>query len=88
MNGASWADQWDNSGNSAKGGRIGGGAVISSGGGGAASNSNTAKYKEKLGLGLDKTKAVASSGFKKLKNGSATGFRWVKDKYHKTTNKH
>ncbi|CAH8391064.1 unnamed protein product [Eruca vesicaria subsp. sativa] len=83
MNGTSWADQWDNS---AKGGRIGGGAVVGSSGGGA--TSNTAKYKEKLGQGLGKTKAVASSGFKKLKTGSALGFRWVKDKYHKTTNKH
>lgn len=88
MNGASWADQWDNSGDSAKGGRIGGGAVVRSGGGGAAPNSNTAKYKEKLGQGLDKTKTVASSGFKKLKTGSAMGFRWVKDKYQKATNKH
>ncbi|CAN8304752.1 unnamed protein product [Cochlearia groenlandica] len=80
--GSSWADQWDNSGGSAKGG----GAVARSNG--AAPNSNTAKYKEKLGHGLDKTKAIASSGFKKLKNGSASGLRWVKDKYHKTTNKH
>ncbi|XP_019094857.1 PREDICTED: uncharacterized protein LOC109130094 [Camelina sativa] len=83
MDGTSWADQWDNS---AKGGRIGGGAIVSSGGGGTKpSNSNTAKYKEKMGQGLEKTKAVASSGFKKLKTGSAIGFRWVKDKYHKTT---
>ncbi|KAG2321254.1 hypothetical protein Bca52824_014467 [Brassica carinata] len=82
MNGTSWADQWDNS---AKGGRIGGGAIN---GGGTASNSKTAKYKEKLGQGLDKTKAAASSGFKKLKTGSAVGFRWIKDKYHKITNKH
>ncbi|KAL0699688.1 hypothetical protein Bca4012_055810 [Brassica carinata] len=66
MNGTSWADQWDNS---AKGGRIGGGAIN---GGGTASNSKTAKYKEKLGQGLDKTKAAASSGFKKLKTGSAS----------------
>ncbi|CAF2050224.1 BnaA09g44360D [Brassica napus] len=84
MNGTSWADQWDNS---AKGGRIGGSAV-SGGGGGAPSTSKTAKYKENLGQGLDKTKSLASSGFKKLKRGSAIGFRWVKDKYHKTTNKH
>lgn len=87
MDGASWADQWDNSGDSAKGGRIGGGAVVRSGENGTKSNSNTAKYKEKMGQGLDKTKAVASSCFKKLKTGSAIGFRWVKDKYHKTTNK-
>ena len=86
MNGTSWADQWDNS---AKGGRIGGGAVSGGGGGGGApSTSKTGKYKEKLGQGLDKTKTIASSGFKKLKTGSAIGFRWVKDKYHKTTNKH
>ncbi|CAH8390975.1 unnamed protein product [Eruca vesicaria subsp. sativa] len=83
MNGVSWADQWDN--DSAKGGRVGGGAVARSSGSGPASNN---KYKEKLGQGLDKTKGVASSGFKKLKTGSAIGFRWVKDKYHKTTNKH
>ncbi|KAG5390732.1 hypothetical protein IGI04_032273 [Brassica rapa subsp. trilocularis] len=67
MNGASRADQWDNSGNA---------FVRSAGGGGTASNLNTAKYKEKFGHGLDKTKAVASSGFKKLKTGSAVGFRW------------
>nr|BAD44100.1 unknown protein [Arabidopsis thaliana] len=85
MNGTSWADQWDNSGDSAKAGRIGSGAVVRSSGSGA--TSNTTKYKEKMGQGLDKTKAVASSGFKKLKTGSAIGFRWVKDKYHKTTHK-
>ncbi|KAG7597550.1 hypothetical protein ISN44_As06g018990 [Arabidopsis suecica] len=85
MNGTSWADQWDNSGGSARGGQVGSGAVVRSSGSGA--TSNTAKYKEKMGQGLDKTKAVASSGFKKLKTGSAIGFRWVKDKYHKTTHK-
>ncbi|CAJ1975205.1 unnamed protein product [Sphenostylis stenocarpa] len=36
---------------------------------------------------LGKTKAVASSGVKKLKEGTSLGFQWIKTKYHKTTHK-
>ncbi|CAN6815078.1 unnamed protein product [Brassica oleracea] len=37
--------------------------------------------------GLGKTKAAASSGFKKVKTGTSLGLSWVKDKYTKTTSK-
>ncbi|KAF5758535.1 hypothetical protein HanRHA438_Chr16g0742781 [Helianthus annuus] len=37
--------------------------------------------------GLDKTKAVAATGFKKIKQGSTVGFHWIKHKYQKTTHK-
>lgn len=79
--GTSWADQWDVYNDPAP-------AVAtdqkkkSSNGGGA-----TAKYKQKVGEGLGKTKAVASIGAKKIKEGTSFGFQWVKDKYHKTSNK-
>ncbi|XP_019084807.1 PREDICTED: uncharacterized protein LOC109126173 [Camelina sativa] len=69
----SWADQWDNSNQSSGKTTDGGGA--------------SGKYKEKVGAGLEKTKAVASSGLKKVKIGTSLGFNWVKDKYTKTTTK-
>ncbi|XVF50258.1 hypothetical protein PTKIN_Ptkin04bG0081700 [Pterospermum kingtungense] len=82
--GTSWADQWDyndpapasstDSNNNKK--------KKSSNGG------TTAKYKQKVGEGLGKTKAVASTGAKKIKEGTSLGIQWVKDKYHKTTQKH
>ncbi|RYR77361.1 hypothetical protein Ahy_A01g001789 isoform A [Arachis hypogaea] len=34
-----------------------------------------------------KYKAVASSGVKKLKDGTTTGFNWIKTKYSKATQK-
>ncbi|KAG6429623.1 hypothetical protein SASPL_107675 [Salvia splendens] len=34
---------------------------------------------------LDKTKAVASSGIKKVKAGATAGLHWMKNKYHKAT---
>ncbi|KAK1433791.1 hypothetical protein QVD17_10708 [Tagetes erecta] len=49
--------------------------------------SNRSKIKDKLEDGLEKTKAVASAGFKKMKHGSTLGFHWIKQKYHKTTHK-
>ncbi|XP_042497259.1 uncharacterized protein LOC122076046 [Macadamia integrifolia] len=48
---------------------------------------NTVKYGKKVGEGLGKTKAVASTGFKKVKEGTTVGFHWIKDKCHKTTQK-
>ena len=37
---------------------------------------------------LGKTKAVASTGVKKLKEGTSVGIQWIKTKYNKTTQKH
>lgn len=47
-----------------------------------------AKYgNNKVGEGLAKTKAVASSGVKKVKEGTSTAIHWIKDKcHHKPTN--
>ena len=47
--------------------------------------SNESKKKNNA---LGKTKAVASTGVKKLKEGTSVGFQWIKTKYHKTTQKH
>ena len=44
-----------------------------------------AKYGKTVGEGLGKTKAVASSGSRKVKEGTSAGVQWIKDKYHKTT---
>ncbi|KAI3736765.1 hypothetical protein L2E82_26750 [Cichorium intybus] len=43
--------------------------------------------KSKVGEGLDKSKAVAATGMKKIKKGTTLGFYWIKEKYHKTTHK-
>ncbi|KAL8256959.1 hypothetical protein R6Q59_029000 [Mikania micrantha] len=43
--------------------------------------------RSKLEDGLEKTKAVASTGFRKIKRGSTVGFHWIKHKYRKTTHK-
>ena len=48
---------------------------------------STAKYKQKVGEGLGKTKVVASTDVKKVKEGTTLGFHWIKDKYHKTIQK-
>ncbi|KAK7350583.1 hypothetical protein VNO77_09372 [Canavalia gladiata] len=37
---------------------------------------------------LGKTKAVASTGVKKLKDGTSVGLQWIKTKYNKATQKH
>ncbi|KAG7560070.1 hypothetical protein ISN45_Aa05g016270 [Arabidopsis thaliana x Arabidopsis arenosa] len=71
----SWADQWDKDQSSGK---------TNDGGD---SRGTSAKYKEKVGVGLGKTKAAASSGLKKVKIGTSLGLSWVKDKYNKTTTK-
>ncbi|OAY30940.1 hypothetical protein MANES_14G070400v8 [Manihot esculenta] len=72
-----WADQWDN----------GPDPVYNHQNGKSSSSSSAAKYKQKVGEALGKTKAVASTGMKKVKEGSITGFHWIKDKYQKTTRK-
>ncbi|OMO77565.1 Alpha-N-acetylglucosaminidase [Corchorus capsularis] len=51
------------------------------------SSTRSAKYKQKVGQGLDKTKAVASTGVNKVKQGTSLGIQWIKNKYHKTTQK-
>ncbi|PON47600.1 CDP-diacylglycerol-glycerol-3-phosphate 3-phosphatidyltransferase [Parasponia andersonii] len=76
----SWADQWDYNPDPIYDPKKSGASSSSSGSGG--------KYKQKVGEGLVKTKAVASSGVKKVKEGTTVGFQWIKDKYHKTTQKH
>ncbi|KAL2321885.1 hypothetical protein Fmac_026264 [Flemingia macrophylla] len=69
----SWADQWDD-----------GPDPVAVG-----SNSKKSdKYKQKLGEGLGKTKAVASTGVKKLRDGASVGLHWIKTKYSKATEKH
>ncbi|CAN4088234.1 unnamed protein product [Withania somnifera] len=35
----------------------------------------------------EKTKAVASTSMKKVKEGTSSGFQWIKDKYQKTAKK-
>ena len=75
--GASWADQWDN-----------GPDPVPAAADTKKSGGTTAKYKQKVGEGLGKTKAVASVGVKKVKEGTSVGFQWIKDKYHKTAQKH
>ncbi|KAG9449510.1 hypothetical protein H6P81_009475 [Aristolochia fimbriata] len=70
----SWADQWDYGGSDPA----------------PATKKQSAKdkYGKKVGEGFDKTKAVAATGMKKVKEGTLTGFHWVKDKYQKSRNPH
>ncbi|KAK7330444.1 hypothetical protein VNO77_24638 [Canavalia gladiata] len=74
---SSWADQWDD-----------GPDPVVVGSNSTNKNSTTAKYKQKLGDGFGKTKSVASTGMKKLKDGTSNGLHWIKTKYSKTTQKH
>ncbi|KAK8660882.1 hypothetical protein V6N13_051790 [Hibiscus sabdariffa] len=68
-NGSSWADQWDPT------------APTS-----ATNNSGaTAKYKQKVGGGLEKTKFVALTAMKKVKQGTSSGIQWIKDKLESRT---
>ncbi|KAK1605342.1 hypothetical protein QYE76_029015 [Lolium multiflorum] len=62
----SWADQWDTGADPSP--RRG------SGGGGDG--------KKQGGDRVEKTKAAAATGLKKVKAGTAQGFQWIKDKYH------
>ncbi|XP_027333341.1 uncharacterized protein LOC113848147 [Abrus precatorius] len=77
--GTSWADQWDDGPDP---------VMVGSNSSNKKSNGTTAKYKQKLGEGFGKTKAVASTGVKKLKDGTSVGIHWIKTKYSKTTQKH
>ncbi|KAA0057896.1 putative CDP-diacylglycerol--glycerol-3-phosphate 3-phosphatidyltransferase [Cucumis melo var. makuwa] len=75
-----WADQWDY--NDSADVVTNNKKKISGSGG-----NSSAKYKQKVGEGLGKTKAVASNGVKKVKEGTSLGFQWIKDKYNKTAHK-
>ncbi|KAJ1439011.1 hypothetical protein SESBI_02787 [Sesbania bispinosa] len=77
--GTSWADQWDDGPDP---------IMVGSNKKSNANGGTTAKYKEKFGEGVGKTKAVASTGFKKLKDGTSVGIHWIKTKYSKATHKH
>ncbi|KAL7617936.1 hypothetical protein Lser_V15G00446 [Lactuca serriola] len=72
----SWADQWDPE------------PEYYNGYPGSKSNHGSGNsIKSKVGEGFDKSKTVATTGMKKVKNGTTLGFHWIKDKYHKTTHK-
>lgn len=73
----SWADQWDSDPLP---------QTRSRGGGNSAGGKG--KYSRKVEAGWGKTKAVASTGMKKVKEGTSVSVHWIKDKYHKTTHKH
>jgi hypothetical protein len=42
--------------------------------------------KKQGGDRVEKTKAAAATGLKKVKTGTAQGFQWIKDKYHQKKN--
>lgn len=69
--GTSWADQWDYNPDPVA-------ETTNKSRGGA-----KAKYSKKIEDGLGKTKAVASTGMKKVKEGTFVGLHWIKDKYQK-----
>lgn len=73
--GTSWAEQWDYNNNDPTPAPS------------VENQKKSAKYKQKVGEGLGKTKAVASTGVKKVKEGTSLGIQWIKDKYQKTTQK-
>ncbi|KAG8379043.1 hypothetical protein BUALT_Bualt07G0047200 [Buddleja alternifolia] len=75
MDGGSWADQWDTTTSDPV-------PEKKKSGGGAA-----AKYGKKVGEGFGKTKSAATTGVKKVKEGTSVGFQWIKEKYQKTTQK-
>jgi hypothetical protein len=65
--GTSWADQWDYGGDASPR------AARDSGHGGKAGGA---------GVG-EKTKAAAATGLRKVKEGTAHGFQWIKDRCQK-----
>ena len=71
--GTSWADQWDYSNPDPVAEKK--------------KNGSESKFSSKVGDKFDKTKAVASTGMKKVKEGASVGFHWIKNKYQKTTQK-
>ncbi|KAJ9172098.1 hypothetical protein P3X46_015381 [Hevea brasiliensis] len=46
------------------------------------------KYLKKVGDGLTRTKAAASSGVRKVKGGIFVSLLWIKHKCRKTSSKH
>lgn len=48
---------------------------------------SSSKMSSKVGDKLDKTKAAASTGVKKVKQGASVGIHWIKDKCHRKTQK-
>lgn len=72
--GLSWADQWDYNGDPSPT------SQSKSGGGGGGGGNNMKK-------GVEKTKAITSTGLRKVKEGTASGFQWIKDKYSKRKQK-
>ncbi|KAF9623315.1 hypothetical protein IFM89_000804 [Coptis chinensis] len=75
--GASWADQWDYSNPD----------PVHTEDPNKKKSGTSNKYGKKVGEGFDKTKAVASTGMKKVKEGTTLGFNWVKEKYNKRNQK-
>ncbi|GFS32660.1 hypothetical protein Acr_00g0023820 [Actinidia rufa] len=52
-------------------------------GGGGSSSSTTAGRNNKVGEGFGKAKSAASTSVKKVKQGTSTSLRWIKDICHK-----
>ncbi|KAL6013398.1 hypothetical protein ACLOJK_003896 [Asimina triloba] len=71
--GTSWADQWDYSNPDPVPER---------------KENAKSKYGKKVGNGLEKTKTVAVTGMKKVKEGTSVGLHWIKEKYNKRNQKH
>ncbi|XP_074587976.1 uncharacterized protein LOC141843825 [Curcuma longa] len=71
--GTSWADQWDYGDHGGSSAAAAAGKNKKGGGGGI----RNSRWKS----GVGKTKAVASSGLKKVKEGAVNGFNWIKTKY-------
>ncbi|PUZ61544.1 hypothetical protein GQ55_4G284400 [Panicum hallii var. hallii] len=66
--GTSWADQWDNGGDPSP----------------RAPRDHGRAGKAGAGAGVgEKTKAAAATGLRKVKEGTAHGFQWIKDKCQK-----
>ncbi|PWA97095.1 hypothetical protein CTI12_AA032560 [Artemisia annua] len=70
----SWADQWDPE------------PDYYNGYSGSSKTGNS-NIKSKVGESFGKSKAVATTGLKKVTKGTTLGFQWIKEKCHKTTHK-
>ncbi|CAN4124296.1 unnamed protein product [Withania somnifera] len=73
-NETSWADQWDPEPASYE---------YTSFDKKTGNNNSSSKISTKVGDTFGKTKAVASTGVKKVKSGATASFQWIKDKCHK-----
>ncbi|KAL3631072.1 hypothetical protein CASFOL_024056 [Castilleja foliolosa] len=71
-NETTWADQWDPQ------------PLYTS----FPNHSNNSSSNSKFSGKFDKTKAAAATGAKKVKAGATAGVHWIKQIYHKTTQKH